>query len=237
MAEMYPKEDGTTSKSRPRYIAVEGVIGVGKTTLTRLLGDEYQAEQVYENYEQNPFLINGFYENRNAFNTEVFFLVSRFQQQKTTIRKLLTLSKKMVFSDYCFHKNIIFAQTTLTEEDLKIYKTVFNTFLCEIVPPDLIIYLTADIDTIMKRIYYRDRSFERKMSIGYVEKLAQAYEAFFSQHSNQFQVLRIDTSNLDVIRNQNDYLNIRNLVDRHIITRVNLQQNFSFMTPQASPPS
>jgi len=191
------------------YIAIEGVIGVGKTTLARLLQPVFQARLLFEVFEENPFLSN-FYADRQryAFQTQIFFLLSRYHQQRRAVHEILSSGDSLV-ADYTFEKDILFARINLQGDELEMYYRVHEALAEKIPLPDIIVYLSADIDTLMQRISQRDRSYERNMERGYIEQLAQAYDAFFSQHqgeiaSRKVPVLVIDTNHLDYVRQPDD---------------------------------
>ncbi|MBN1582836.1 MAG: deoxynucleoside kinase [Anaerolineae bacterium] len=184
------------------YIAIEGVIGVGKTTLARLIGQQIGAELLLEVFEENPFL-SSFYADRDlyAFQTQIFFLLSRYRQQHNVIRQ--TLARSPLISDYTFAKDRLFAELNLENDELAMYHRVHEILAEKITPPDLLIYLRAGTDTLMKRIAVRDRVYERGMSREYIEELRVAYEAFFADYVDT-PVLVIDTDDLDYVRRAND---------------------------------
>jgi len=181
------------------YIAIEGVIGVGKTTLARLLEPIFDAELLLEVFEENPFL-SDFYADRAryAFQTQIFFLLSRYHQQRRAIPDIL--QRRSLISDYTFAKDSLFARINLSGDELEMYKRVHEALAEKIVPPDLLVYLRASSDVLIKRIATRDRSYERNMDRGYIEQLNQAYEDFFSQPYGDTLILTIDTDPLDFVR-------------------------------------
>lgn len=182
------------------YIAIEGVIGVGKTTLARLLQPRFEhSELLLEVFEENPFL-SDFYADRAryAFQTQIFFLLSRYRQQNNTIPALLNKSKTLI-SDYTFAKDSLFARINLRGDELTMYHRV-HTALSEKIPlPDLTVYLSANVDTLMARIAQRDRPYERTIQRSYIAELAGAYDEFFSNTSTTHLV--IDSTALDFVRN------------------------------------
>ncbi len=179
------------------YIAIDGIIGVGKTSLARLLQPVFDAELLLEAFDQNPFLAD-FYSDRHryAFQTQIFFLLSRYRQQQSFTEE--TPSERSVIADYCFEKDMLFAQLNLANDELATYKLVYDALVERIVPPDLIVYLKARPEIAMQRIAMRDRSFERQMDIKYLESLYDAYEAFFSDF-NDVPVLTVDTNSLNYV--------------------------------------
>lgn len=187
------------------YIAIEGVIGVGKTTLARLLQPAFQAGLLLEIFEENPFL-SDFYTDREryAFQTQIFFLLSRYHQQRRTVAELLKSSEHL-FADYTFEKDALFAHINLKGDELEMYYRVHEALAEKIIPPDLIIYLRADTDVLMQRIALRDRPYERNMERAYIDELNHAYEDFFTDHqSRRSPVLVVDTNDLDYVRREED---------------------------------
>lgn len=199
-----------------RYIVVEGVIGVGKTTLVELLSRDFKAKSYLEIVEENPFLVKGFYEDlsTHAFNTEIFFLLSRFRQQQNLTQDLLN-TNQLILSDYLFAKNRIFSSITLNKEEFEIFDSVFRPLNKKVTTPDLIVYLKADVQSLMRRIYLRDRSFERKMESQYIEKLVERYDEFFSYY-DETEVMTIDASELDFVFNLKTYSQIKNQIEKKI---------------------
>jgi deoxyguanosine kinase len=182
------------------YIAIEGVIGVGKTTLARLLQPAFQAALLLEVFEENPFL-SDFYADRQryAFQTQIFFLLSRYYQQRRAVGELLA-ERENLLSDYTFEKDALFARINLRGDELEMYYRVHEALAEKIVKPDLILYLRASTDTLMHRITLRDRPYERNMERDYIQELNGAYEAFFGDYHQGSQVLAIDTDDLDYVK-------------------------------------
>jgi deoxyguanosine kinase len=184
------------------YVAIEGAIGVGKTTLARLIRGEFDAELLLEVFEENPFL-SDFYTDREryAFQTQIFFLLSRYRHQQRVVPA--TLQRSSLISDYTFAKDRLFAHLNLKDDELEMYERV-HAILAEKIPlPDLIVYLKADVDTLMKRIAFRDRTYEREMDRDYLEAVRMAYERFFADYA-QAPVLPIDTNRLDIVHDPQD---------------------------------
>jgi deoxyguanosine kinase len=183
------------------YVAIEGVIGVGKTTLARLLQPAFEAEILLEVFEENPFL-SDFYGDRAryAFQTQIFFLLSRYHQQRRGVPQILAAGKNLL-SDYTFAKDSLFARINLKGDELDMYHRVHEALAEKIPLPDLLVYLRADTDVLMQRIALRDRSYERNMERGYIAELGQAYDEFFSKPYDSTPVLTIDTNNINIVQN------------------------------------
>lgn len=185
------------------YIAIEGVIGVGKTTLARLLKNNFDAEILLEIFEENPFL-SDFYGDRAryAFQTQIFFLLSRYHQQRKGVREALG-TNPWLLSDYTFDKDSLFATVNLEGDELEMYYRVHEALAEKITRPDLIVYLKADTDVLMQRIAMRDRPYERQMEVNYIATLNETYESHFANYANG-NVLTINTNQLDFVRNKKD---------------------------------
>lgn len=183
------------------YVAIEGVIGVGKTTLARLLQPAFNAEILLEIFEENPFL-SDFYSDREryAFQTQIFFLLSRYHQQRRTVQEIVGVGKDLL-ADYTFAKDALFAQINLKGDELDMYYKVHEALAEKIQKPDLLVYLQASTDTLMQRIAFRDRSYERQMERSYIDQLNHAYEDFFSKPFDHTPVLTIETNHLNIVQN------------------------------------
>ncbi|NUM48412.1 MAG: deoxynucleoside kinase [Anaerolineales bacterium] len=194
------------------YLAVEGVIGVGKTTLVRLLQAAFEAEICLEVFEENPFL-SSFYADREryAFQTQIFFLLSRYHQQRRDIFNTISTEKNLIV-DYTFDKDAIFAQLNLQGDELEMYHRVHEALAEKIVQPDLVVYLRAETSTLMKRIAQRDRPYERNMEWEYIDQLNRVYEAFYAEHQKDMPILSIDTNALDFVRNTDDLVWLENRI-------------------------
>ncbi len=185
------------------YVAVEGVIGVGKSTLVRSLCERMGCMPLYEEFENNPFL-SDFYKDksRNAFQTQMFFFLSRFRQIQEVFHQQ-DLFRPQILSDYMFAKDKIFATLNLDENELNLYYKMADILERGLVKPDYAIYLQADTKTLMHRIRLRDRPYERNMDEAYIESLNRAYNAFFHYYSGS-PLLIINTNNIDFVRNPDD---------------------------------
>jgi deoxyguanosine kinase len=185
------------------YIAIEGAIGVGKTTLSRLLSSRFQAELVLEVFEENPFLAD-FYADRDAyaFQTQIFFLLSRYHQQQGI--PLALGSGSNLIADYTFEKDALFARLNLSGDELDTYFSVHHALAEKLPLPDLVVYLQAETNVLMQRIELRDRPYERNMDRSYIDSLNLAYEAFYSEEHTGAPVLRINTNQLNYVANETD---------------------------------
>jgi len=187
------------------YFAIEGVIGVGKTTLARMLQSAFNAELVLEVFEENPFLSN-FYSDRAryAFQTQIFFLLSRYHQQRRNINDHLEIDKTMI-SDYTFEKDALFARINLKGDELDMYYNVQQALAEKINPPNLVVYLRADTDTLMNRIAQRDRPYERTMERDYIDQLNRSYDDYYLGATRPSHVLVIQTDELDFVGRTMDF--------------------------------
>lgn len=185
------------------YLAIEGVIGVGKTTLARLLQPIFSAALLLEVFEENPFL-RLFYEDREryAFQTQIFFLLSRYAQQHHAVPE--ALERGSLIADYTFAKDALFARINLHGDEMDMYQRVHEALAERIPRPDLIVYLRAETDALMQRIAQRDRPYERQMDRAYIEQVNQAYEDFLRQPVQGISVLPIDTNRLNFVRSTDD---------------------------------
>lgn len=189
-----------------RYVVVEGVIGVGKTTLVRRLSERLDAWAVFEEFEDNPFL-PAFYEDprAHALSTQLFFLMSRFRQQEALLQP--DLFRPHTVADYLFDKDRIFAELTLDPAERVVYEQLFRVLAPRVPRPDLVIYLRASADVILERIRRRGRVYEQSIELTYLEDLAASYARFFASYREAPMVvvdtgradLRADSTILDVL--------------------------------------
>ena len=161
------------------YIAIEGPIGVGKTSLAQLLSKELGARLVLEDFEDNPFLPD-FYNDpeRFGFQTQLFFLLQRYRQQQDL--RQVDMFQKLLITDYMFVKDRLFASLNLNEKEMSLYDTVANMMERNVIGPDLVIFLQADTEILMRNISRRGRDFEKNMSEDYIDALNQVYNEYFS---------------------------------------------------------
>ena len=185
-----------------RYLAVDGPIGVGKTSLVDRLVRRFEAVKVLEDVE-NPFLPD-FYQDKPgaAFQTQMYFLLSRFKQQQEIVQQ--ELFQRLIVSDYTFQKDRIFAYLTLGDDDLALYDKLYATLEPNVPVPDLVLYLTADVDTCMARIRRRARGIEREISSDYMAELIDAYNHYFHYY-NRSPLLVVDTRHLDLVSKGEDF--------------------------------
>jgi deoxyguanosine kinase len=212
------------------YVAIEGVIGVGKTTLARLLQPAFQSALVLEVFEENPFL-SDFYSDRQryAFQTQIFFLLSRYYQQRRSVPEILKRGEPLI-TDYTFAKDALFARINLIGDELEMYYRVHDALAEKIPLPDLIVYLRADTDVLMQRIASRDRPYERNMERDYIDQLNHAYDSFFIENqarnvAGNVTVLTMDTNELDYIRKIDDLKWVENRI-RQGLKQVPFQASF-----------
>jgi deoxyguanosine kinase len=183
------------------YIAIEGPIGVGKSTLARLIQGEFEANLLMEVFEENPFLSN-FYADRDqyAFQVQLFFLLSRYRQQSVVPR---LVDEGNVISDYTFAKDSLFAHLNVRGDELDLYDHLHALLSEKLLEPDLIVYLKASHNALMERIAIRDREYERNMDAEYMADLSRAYDRFFADYA-ACPVVTIDTTDLNIVRNPED---------------------------------
>lgn len=196
-----------------RYVAIEGVIGAGKTTLADMLAQTIGSKILLEEFDQNPFL-EEFYEDpdRFAFQTQIFFLLSRFRQLQD-LRQTDIFRRKIV-SDYIFEKDRIFATLNLSPKEMKLYDGIARLMEKEIAVPELVIYLQASTQHLMENIKKRARSYEKNIKYEYIDALNELYNKFFF-HYNKAPLLVINTDELDFKHSEKDYRDILIEIDHH----------------------
>ncbi len=184
------------------YIGIEGVIGVGKTTFAKLLTEKLSAKLVLEQFEDNPFL-EDFYEEpeQYAFQTQLFFLLSRYRQQLEL--KQIDLFHNLMVSDYMFAKDKLFAYLNLNEKELSLYSHIADLLEKEIPKPDLVVFLQASTDRLMSNIKKRGREYESDISREYIESLNHIYNEYFFRYKDSPLII-INTNEIDFVKNEND---------------------------------
>ncbi len=202
MSKLEPLES-LIAQSDHRYIAIEGVIGAGKTTLAQMLGETLSARVVLEQFEENPFL-KDFYRDpdRYAFQTQIFFLLTRYKQQRNLFQG--DLFQQMLVSDYIFEKDKIFAYLNLQDEELKLYETLITSIEHSIAAPDLVVYLQSSVPRLMQNIRQRGRAIEHHLSEAYIKDLNEAYNYFFFRYKAT-PLLIVNATEIDFVGNKDHY--------------------------------
>jgi len=184
------------------YIAIEGPIGVGKTSLAELLSKELGARLVLEDFEDNPFLPDFYNDPEHfGFQTQLFFLLQRYRQQQDL--RQVDMFQKLLITDYMFVKDRLFASLNLDDKEMHLYDTVANLLERNIIRPDMVIYLQADTDVLMKNIAKRGRDMERNITWEYIDALNQVYTEYFFRYQDTPLVI-INTDNIDFVENEKD---------------------------------
>ena len=193
------------------YIAIEGNIGAGKTSLVKMISEDFNAKLVLERFADNPFLPK-FYEDkeRYAFPLEMSFLADRYQQLSDDLAQF-DLFKNFIISDYYIFKSLIFAQVTLSKDEYLLYRKMFNLIYKEITKPDLYVYLYQNTDRLLENIKKRGRAFEQNIEADYLKKIHDGYQGFITTQ-NDLNLLTIDVSELDFVNNKADYKYIINTI-------------------------
>jgi deoxyguanosine kinase len=188
--------------AKAKYIVVEGPIGVGKSSLAKILANEFQARTIFERIEDNPFLPK-FYKSREtfAFQNQTFFLLNRYQQQMELAQH--DLFNQNVIADYLFAKDQIFATLTLSAEELNLYQQIYALLNTRVAKPDLVVYLQARPEVLYKRVKKRDKKYERSVTFEYLTEVAQAYNQFFF-HYDETPLLVVNTSEIDFVASSKD---------------------------------
>ncbi|HNZ72374.1 MAG TPA: deoxynucleoside kinase [Prolixibacteraceae bacterium] len=189
------------------FLVIEGNIGAGKTTLAQMISSDYNAQLVTESFAGNPFLPK-FYANPStyAFTLEMSFLAERYSQLMNELQNR-DLFKDFAVADYYFMKSLIFASVTLSDDEFTLYRKFFNLIYARLPRPDLYVYLHKDTDVLQKMIKKRGRDYESNIADEYLDNITKAYFNYFKQQS-EFPVVIIDTTNIDFVKNDKDYLKI-----------------------------
>lgn len=197
------------------FIAVEGNIGAGKTTLSQLLSQHYNAKLMLEEFAENPFLTK-FYENpkQYAFPLELFFLAERFKQQQQELIKNTDLFQSVTVSDYLFTKCLLFAKVNLPEEEYRLYQKMFDVFQQQLTTPDVLIYLHAPVNKLQSNIKKRNRKFEQSIPDEYLFKLQETYTSYIKQHN--IKTIFVDASNADFIYNEAHFKLITDALEKDL---------------------
>jgi deoxyadenosine/deoxycytidine kinase len=196
------------------FIAVEGNIGAGKTTLSQLLSQHYNSKLMLEEFAENPFLTK-FYENpkQYAFPLELFFLAERFKQQQDLI-KTADLFQSVTISDYLFTKCLLFAKVNLPEEEYRLYQKMYEVFSQQLTQPDILIYLHAPVNKLQSNIKKRNRKFEQSIPDEYLFKLQETYTSYIKQHN--IKTIFVDASNADFLYNEAHFKLITDALEKDL---------------------
>jgi deoxyadenosine/deoxycytidine kinase len=188
------------------YIAIEGVIGAGKTAVARQLSERLRSTLILENFEDNPYL-KKFYVNTEeyAFRTQIFFLIERYTQLQKLHQK--DLFESYIVCDYIFEKDKIFAYMNLSDDELKIYEMISSSMDRNIVQPDLVIYLQSPVEKLMKNIKQREREIDKDVTEEYISDLNDAYNYFFSRYKGS-KVMIVNCEEIDFVNNRKDFENL-----------------------------
>jgi len=209
------------------YIAVEGVLGVGKTTFARMLADDLQSRLVLEQVDNNPFL-EKYYKDMGSYalQTQLFFLLNRVKQQEPL--KQMDLFEQRIVSDYLIDKDRIFAYVTLEENELSLYEKIYKAVVDKgkILKPDLTIYLQASPDVLIERIKKRGRKYEKSIPKDYIYDLIQAYNYFFQHYTKSTPLVMVNTDDVDIVNDRKAYEVIRDFA-------LNVKGGINFFTPKA----
>ena len=197
---------------RRAYIALEGPIGVGKTSLAEVLARQLNARLILEEGEQNPFLPR-FYEDpeKYAIPVQLYFLLTRYNQQRELVQR--PLLEQATVADYLFAKDRIFANLNLAPDELVLYEQVYKLLDAKMAKPDLVVYLLANVEVLAERLRRRNRDFERDISYEYLERVSTAYRDFFFYY-DEAPLLVVDTSEIDFVNNPNDLADLIREIDR-----------------------
>ena len=193
------------------YISIEGNIGAGKTSLAKLLAEEWQGKLVLEEFADNPFLPK-FYENREryAFPLELSFLAERYSQLKEVLNSMDMFNRRIV-SDYFISKCLIFSKANLSGAEYDLFAKMFYIIEQNLPQPDLMVYLHLPIDQLLENIAKRGRAYEQSISAEYLAEVQQSYMGFIKQHPNR-KIIVLDTSNLDFVNIQTDFEKVKDLL-------------------------
>ncbi len=193
-----------------KYIAVDGPIGAGKTTLVKMLSKDLNAEAIFEPSDKNPFL-SEFYKDRtqNAFKTQLFFLLNRYQQQLT-----LKDIESPVVCDYTFAKDKVFAKINLSKDEQALYEKIYSLLHAELRKPDLVVYMQAAPNILLERIKKRAIQYEKTITVEYLEELTEAYNDYFFNYTD-CPLLVINASDIDYVKNKTDWENLKKAILSH----------------------
>lgn len=198
------------------YIAIEGTIGAGKTTLATRIANDFNGKLVLEEFEgdKNPFLPKFYKEpEKYSFQLEMTFLALRFQQLKDKLGAL-DLFHDFIISDYYVAKSLIFSRNNLQDDEYQLFARFFNIIFSDMPKPELLVYLYSDIDRLQANIHKRGRSYEQEISDDYLADIQQGYMNFLNQQQGNMRILMLDTTHLDFVASEKDYRRIIEVIDR-----------------------
>lgn len=195
------------------FIAIEGTIGAGKTSLSTRISNDFNAKLILEQFEDNAFLPK-FYEDQDkyAFPLEMSFMASRFQQLKDQLG-MFDLFKSFIISDYYIMKSLIFARKTLPQDELALFTRFFNFITATLPKPDLLVYLYLDVDKLQENIRKRGRSYEQQIQDDYLQRIQEGYFEFLSQQQDM-RILILDTNSIDFVHHEQDYQKVIELINQ-----------------------
>jgi len=194
-----------------RFLVIEGNIGAGKTSLSKMIARDRNAKLVLERFADNPFLPK-FYKNPDqyAFPLEMSFLADRYNQLKSDL-SMPDIFSNLVVADYYFNKSLIFAQNTLKDDELILYRQFFDIVYARLPKPDLYVYLNISTERLIKQIYKRGRDYESNISAKYLKNIQEGYFTYFKQQ-NEFPVVVINAENIDFVCNKTDYKTLLDVI-------------------------
>ena len=198
------------------YIAIEGTIGAGKTTLATRIAHDFNGKLLLEEFEgdKNPFLPKFYKEpEKYSFQLEMTFLALRFQQLKDKLG-VLDLFHDFIISDYYVAKSLIFSRNNLQEDEYQLFSRFFNIIFSDMPKPELLVYLYSDVDRLQRNIHKRGRSYEQEISDDYLENIQQGYFDFLRQQQSNMRILLLDTNRRDFVANEKDYQRIIDAIDQ-----------------------
>lgn len=200
------------------YISIEGTIGAGKTTLAKMLAKHYDAKLVLEQFENNEFLPK-FYNDpeRYAFTVELSFLAERYQQIKKN-ELGPNLFNELTIADYFLSKSLVFASSNLKEDEYKLFREVFDIMFHSVPKPDLLVYLYVPVERLLTNIRKRGRRYEQNITYDYLQRIQDQYLEFLRKYADQLKVLILDVSELDFVKNEQDFNSIVEIIEKPIST-------------------
>ncbi len=204
---------------RYNFIAIEGNIGAGKTSLATKIAQDYNAHLILEQFEENSFLPKFYKEpDKYAFPLEMSFMAARYQQLKEQLLSM-DLFKTFTISDYFIIKSLIFARKNLPSDEFKLYATFFNIIYQQLPKPELLVYLYMNTERLQSNIKMRGRPYEQDIKDDYLNKIQEGYFEFIKQQ-NDLRILILDTNKLDFVNKPEDYLKITEVIDKEYDTGV-----------------